>query len=1279
MSLLQPIESWEKIEPQEYFVASKSQYDEHSAQLQKNFETVLWINGIKSVKMYHRYLTIGYTPDLAKRTFSTPPVENMYTKKEFESQTQGKTVIAFESNPWQFDQRVHAMEMIGNIYNSMPVQARYTTVVAIEWNISDEDRKKIEKFMINPQEKRSVDIQNIQMRKRVYEVENYEIVEWFVETPKSEIKKYLKQFSLAMSLEDLEMVYEYFKNEERRNPTKSEILAIDTYWSDHCRHTTFHTQLTDVAFAGQRWLVKRAKEIEKKFKQNAKKRGKSGDNFMQLAQSGLVILKNDPKFEGTKMIDENPENNAASYKTIIELENGTKEEWIIMFKNETHNSPTEIEPYGWAATCLWGSIRDTLSGRAFTFQAMRVSGSSNPTEPISVTLAGKLSQRAIFLWAAFGYSSYGNQIGLPAGQVKEYFHPGYVAKRFECGYVVAGAPSKNIRREPPKKWDIVIMVWKTWRDGVGGAKVSSNAQWVASHEQEWAHVQKWNAPEERKLQRLVLNPEFTQYIKKCNDFWAGGIAVAIGEIADGIDVHLDRVPRKYTWLTDDELILSESQERMAFVIRAEHKEIFLQMLHQENLEWVHVADVTSESEELDRMVMNWNGKKVIDISRKFLDSAGAQRQMRAKANMNKVTHFETLSPEIEELISQKKYKEAILAQLSKLENASQRWLQNIFDSSVVASTILAPYGGKNQSSPQIWMASKVPTFDGVDALTAILSAHATHPHLLAENTYVWWIYAVLESISKIVAMGGERKKAWLSLQEYFGKLKTEENWGEVYGMLLWALEAQSELKVAAIWWKDSASGTAVLPDGTVINVPPTLVSFANAPTPSKRVVSAEFKKWGNHILYFPVPKDENGLPRWKQWIKRLDTVELLTSQNKVFGSTVVESGGVFTALAKMSLWNEIGVRLNNYNFDRNFIQEANGGTILEVDEKTAWKYRDFDIGITTESAYLQFWDDEIPPISIMQAQETLEKPLNGLFSTEKVSDNVWEIRRSTKKQVEMILENPIEHPKVVIPVFEGTNSEEDTRHALLKAGFRKEDVIIHVFKTYNHQVFEQSRREFSQLLRWANMLVFPGGFSAADEPAWSGKFIVETMKSPEIRESLQTFIERPDTFTMGICNGFQALIKLGVFENGKIKNELSENDVTLHFNKSLVHETGLWWHRVASLVSPLMRYVQATDTFVIPESHWEGNLVWYESTLDTLQENGQIVFQYVDEKWNPTNKYNGSSRGIAGITSPDGRIFWMMGHIERRGTQVFKNVPWEKHVPIFEAAYDILTGKTRNI
>lgn len=1256
----------------ELYVTARSEVDTHSPRLKKALEEYVGIKGIKDVKIMHRYITEGLSQSLVEQILVESPVDRDMSAEDFTRQSQGKHIISFESNPWQFDQRVHALEMIGNIHSKNPIQARYTTMVVIDGDISQEDKTKIEKYLINPQEKRKVDIENRAMRKKMYEKENFETLSWFIETPKTDIKKFIKDFSLAMSIEDLEMVYDYFKDEEKRDPTKSEILAIDTYWSDHCRHTTFNTQLTDVDFSGSSSLIKRAKRVQEIFQKNAKKRKKSGDSFMQLAQSWLSILKNDPKFEGTKVYDENPENNAASYRTIIELENGKREEWIIMFKNETHNSPTEVEPYGGAATCLWGVIRDTLSGRSFTFQAMRVSGSSNPTEPLSATLAGKLSQRAIFLGAAFGYASYGNQIGLPAWQVKEYFHPWYVAKRFECWFVVAWAPSKHIRREPPKKWDIVIMLWKTGRDGVGGAKISSNAQWVATEEQEWAHVQKWNAPEERKLQRLFRNPAFTKYVKKCNDFWAGGIAVAIWEIASGLQVHLDRVPRKYTGLTDDELILSESQERMAIVIEEKDKEAVLELMRQENLEWVHVADVThDEKDESARMTMEWNGHNVINISRKFLDSAWAQRKMKAKAQLKKVTYFERLDKSLREFLWQKKYKQAILKQLSKLENASQRWLQGIFDNSVVASTILAPYGGKNQSSPQIGMASKVPTFDGVDSLTAVISAHATHPHLLEQNTYVGWVYAVLESISKIVAMGGERKKAWLSLQEYFWKLKTEENWGEVYTMLLWALDAQIELKVAAIWGKDSASGTAVLPDGTTINVPPTIVSFANSVTPSKRIVSAEFKKWGNHILYFPVPKEENGLPIWKKWISHLDTIEQLTESEKVSGSSVIESGGLITALTKMSLGNDIGVRLHKSSFDRSLLEEAPGGIILEVDSETAKKYKEFDIGETTNAPFLNFARD-VELVSIKEAQASLENTLEWLFPVQRVSEKIEKIQEFTQRSVMDIIENPTRKPVMLIPVFEWTNSEDDTMHAAKKAGF---DVVQYVFRTQTNEEFSTSRTEFAKLLETSDMVVFPGGFSASDEPAGSGKFIVETMKSPEIKDTFNRFLKRKNTLTWGICNGFQALIKLGVFENGEIKDTLSEEVETLYYNDSLVHETGLWKTQVASILSPALSKVNVWDVFVIPNSHGEWNLKISDTRLQQYQAKWQVLFQTLDEEGRPTNKYNGSKKGIAWLTSPDGRIGGMMGHIERRGTFVFKNIPWEKHLPIFEGAFEALTGR----
>lgn len=1261
----------------ELYVTAKPHLDIFSKRLLHQLRTYVWITSIRSLKIFDRYITQGFQKDFAKRVFSTAPVEDVYTPLEFEKLSSQQHIISFESNPGQFDQRVHASEMIGSIYWTTKV--RHTSAICFEWDMSPEDLEKIKKYLINPQEKYGIPLENKKMQERVLEPDNYVTITGFIETDKKDIWKFLKSLELWMNQEDLDMVYDYFKFEEKRNPTKSEILAIDTYWSDHCRHTTFLTQIGRLDMSGNEEMKRRARRVIKKVKAASRKKWKKGNTFMETATVALSILKEDSDFHGTMMIDDNPENNAASYRTFIHMEDGSKQEWVIMFKNETHNSPTEIEPFGWAATCIGWAIRDPLSGRGLVFQAMRISWSSDPTEPLDTTLHGKLPQRIISLGAAFGFASYGNQIWLSAGMIREYFHSWFLAKRFECGFVVGWSPLSELRREEPKEGDVVIMIWKTGRDGVGGAKISSNAQGVSSKHAEGAHVQKWNAPEERKLQRLFSNPRFKALVKKSNDFGAGGIAVALGEISRGISVQLDVVPRKYSWLTDDELILSESQERMSFVIEKKDIDEMMKLIESENLSGVYVADVTNKkNEDEDRMVMTWNGHRVIDISRKFLDSNGASRSTKVHVALKNTDFFKRLHPLVVQAIGEAWNRYAILTHFSLKENASQRGLEKNFDESVGASTILARYGGKYQSSPQIGMAAKVPTFDGVDSLDAVVSTHAIHPYLTAENCYLWGIYAVLESVSKIVAMGGEREKTWLSLQEYFMKLKEEENWGEVYGMLLWALEAQLELKVAAIGGKDSASKTSKLPDGTIINGDPTIVSFANTTTESERVVSGELKKPWNSLLYFPVPKDESGLPLWKEWLKSLNCIQELTRQWRVFWSSVVDSSGLFTAIAKMSLWNRVWVKLKSRPHTLEFLEAQLGSIIIEVDHEIAKAFPNNLIGVTTSKEVLDFWT-RIWNMTISEAQKALESPLEWLFPLENPQDTIEKIQTYTQRRVIDVIENPKPFPKVIIPVFEWTNSEEDTRHALIKAWFRKEDVIFHIFQTQTEETFARSRAEFAFLLEDASMMVFPGGFSASDEPAGSGKFIVETMKSPEIRESLQRFLDNKHTFTFGICNGFQALIKLWIFDDGKIKDELEEADDTLYYNTSLLHETGLWGHRVGSLVSPLMRYVQADDTFVIPESHGEGNFITYsQDRALSLAREGRIPFQYIDEAGNPTNKQNGSTLWIAGLTSPDGRIFWMMGHIERRGKHVFKNIPWEKHIPLFEAAYDILTGKTRN-
>jgi phosphoribosylformylglycinamidine synthase len=1060
-------------------------------------------------------------------------------------------------------------------------------------------------------------------------------------------------------------------------------MLIDTYWSDHCRHTTFFTEITDVNFTG--WPSAIASDIIKThqdFQKKSKELGKGWNNLMEAATASARFLKEDPEFKWTEFLDISEEDNAASYKTQIELENGTTEDWIIMFKNETHNSPTEAEPFGWAATCLGGAIRDTLSGRSFTFWAMRVSGSKDPTEDISETMAWKLSQRAISIGAMLGYSSYGNQIGLATGRVREYFHPGYAAKRFECWYVVSAVKEDSLVREKPRSWDkVIVFGWPVGRDGVGWATTSSKVSWDVDSTQLGAHVQKWNPVEERKMQRLMLNSVFTKKVIKSNDFGAGGVSVALWEIAEGIDINLDEVAKhvKYKGLTDEELVISESQERMAIVVSAEDYDAVMEMIRAENIHafhagTVHTDDVNSET---NRLNISLNGKSVVWLSRDFLDKNGATRKTQATVHTDGDFRFFDVPDYISSAIWDKRKTELdiLSLHLKQLVHASQKWLGWNFDNSVWASTILAPYGWQYQNSPQVAMVQKIPTFDGIDSMTWVASTFAYNPELLSENTYMWGMYAIIETISKIIAVGWDYEKTWVSLQEYFGKLTDDEKWGEVYAWLLGTLKALTELKVAAIGWKDSMSGTHVSKDGERLDVPPSIVSFANSPVMTDNVVSAELQQPGNVLLHFPVPKLNGDLPDFEEYKNILQIIQELTLNQKALSSSVVEQSWVYWAVVNMMLGNRVWVEITKSDYS--FFAPMLGDIILEVTPETVerdWLEK-FVIGQTLSEPQLriQGWDS----VHISNLESILDKTLEWVFPSENKDidlDAPWQnYIKFHRDRVSMETKEALkQNPKAIIPVFPGTNSELDTKHALIKSGFEVEEFVFYTNGT--PEQFTQSRKQFSDMLDSQDLIVFPGGFSNGDEPDGSAKFIANIMRSPELRESFQSFIDRKWTITMGICNGFQALVKLGLFEESKIKDYLTQDDETLTYNTSMRHQTELVGMEVRSVLSSVLSPMKAWDRFIVPISNGEGRLIMPDRRFDQYTEAWQIPLVYVDENGNTTNKYNGSRGWAAALTSPDGRIFGLMPHPERTGLNVFKNVPGNHDMPIFEGIRDSIVG-----
>lgn len=1276
------LSTWSELE--EIFITKKNHHDTLSQNAKNVFETLLWVQWIRSVKIYNRYQVFGVSKDEFTKciptVFSESPLDDTYTTENFNSKNNWKWIIPIESNPWQYDARVDALQKnISLITWRERNMAHYTQVVVIDGDIIQADKEKIEKWLINAVEKRKIVLdEERRLQQSIKRNEAPKIVEWFIWTPRENIKNFLDSHHLfpkwkkcSLDQEDLEFIYDYFKNEEQREPTETEIRLIETYWSDHCRHTTFLTEIENIDIQWDEDIVRHLNTIKSKIEEKHKEAWKKPNSLMALATSSARILKEKKKFKNRKNLVESEEENAATYTTEIELADGTTEIWEILFKNETHNSPTETEPFGGAATCIGGAIRDTLSGRAYTFQAMRISGSKNPLEPIDETLAWKVSQRAISLLAASWFSAYGNQIGLAAGEVVEYFHPWFLAKRFECGYVVAATPQKNVVKKSPQKWDVVIMFWgRTGRDGIGGATVASSWQSAWQHGELGAHVQKWNPVEERKIQRLILNGKFTKYIKKCNDFGAGWVSVAIGELARWLDINLDVIPLKYEGLNDTEIAISESQERMAIVIAPEDVEKVLEMIEAENLEAVQIATVTNDDNKgNDRLIMKYQWHEAVNISRKFLDTNGAPRKTKAKVNLKNPNYFSEIDKKVKESLEQWNIHGSILTLLEDKRNALQKWMKSLFDESVGASTILASHGGRHQLSPQVWMVSKIPTFEGVDSKTGIISTHGYNPDLMSQNTYIGWMFAIIESISKVVALWGDYEKTLISLQEYFWELTSDEKWGEVYGAIMGTLEVLLKLKIAAIGGKDSMSGSFKTKEGRIIDVPPTIVSFTNTVVDTDNVVSAELKNTNSTLLYFPIEIESAGIPNLESYKQTLDTVKWLIAEGKVRSSSVVGNGGLITTLSKMMLGNRVGVTLNTY--DEIYFQPRLWGIVLEVWRHTAKKYTKNIIGFTKEETNLKIGD--IESLEISKIQDALVWTFEWLFPTENPKEKIEKIQTYTQRKALDIL-NPVNKPKALIPVFPGTNSELDTQHALIKAWF---DVEFVVFPTEDTEGFTEERKRFAQLLSKTNLLVFPGWFSGGDEPDGSAKFIVNTMKSPEIKDALNQYLKRQDSLTLGICNGFQALIKLGVFDEGAVKDQLTEQDETLAHNTSLKHETGLVRTKVISILSPFLWKSSLGDEYIIPISHGEGRVVFEDQTrLQRYINNWQVPLQYCDEFWNPSNQVNGSEKWIAALTSKDGRICGMMPHPERRGRNVFRNVSvGNKMLPVFQSAFTSITWK----
>ena len=1233
------------------YVEKKEGCNIEASQLLADIKENLGLTNLTGLRILNRYDVEDIADDVfeaaSKTIFSEPPVDYIYNET-FEM-AEDETAFSMEYLPGQYDQRADsAMQCIQIISGDDKAVVASAKTYVLKGKLSTEDVEKIKHYCINPVDSREASMEKPATLKMDLTIPTtVETIEGFIDMDEKALLDYRKSLGLAMSEADILFCQKYFKDTEKRNPTITEIRVIDTYWSDHCRHTTFATHINDVTFEDGKYKEV-VENVYKMYLDEKKSLGREQKPvcLMDIATTGMRALKAQGKLDN---FDESEEINACSIVVPVDVD-GVEEDWLVMFKNETHNHPTEIEPFGGAATCLGGAIRDPLSGRSYVYQAMRVTGAGDPTVPVADTLQGKLPQRKIVTSAAHGYSSYGNQIGLATGQVAEIYDEGYVAKRMEIGAVIAAAKKENVIRECPDAGDIIILTGgRTGRDGCGGATGSSKEHNEDSILTCGAEVQKGNAPTERKLQRLFRNPEVSKMIRRCNDFGAGGVSVAIGELADGLEINLDLVPKKYEGLDGTELAISESQERMAVVVKADKADSFIKYANEENLEATVVAKVTDDR----RLKMFWNGNDIVNISRDFLDTNGAVQ--------NTDIYVEEPANKPEKIENKSDLKAQWLENLSQLNVACQKGLVERFDSTIGAGTILMPFGGKNQMTPAEVMAAKIPLLKG-ETTTGTLMSYGYNPTVAKWSPFHSAVYAVVESVAKIVAGGGDYDSVRLTFQEYFERLGEDSHrWGKPFSALLGAYLAQMELGTAAIGGKDSMSGTF-----KDLDVPPTLVSFAVDPVKMYNVISPEFKNAGNTIVKVNVSYDENDLPVFDELKKNFAKISELVKEGKIVSAATIGVGGIAAAVTKMAFGNDIGAVINeedlfNYNY---------GSFVLELacDKAEAEKlfagYNFAVIGNTTSEKNIVA---NGVTIDLDEALNVWIKPLEKIFPTKYLED-------VKKADIEIKPFNVVEKkfsgkgiaaPRVLIPVFPGNNCEYDTKRAFEKAGAVADTLVVTNLKT---QWLEESIDKMVDMIHNSQIIMIPGGFSAGDEPEGSGKFIAAVFRNPKVKEAVMDLLKNRDGLMLGICNGFQALIKLGLVPFGEIR-DMEENSPTLTFNTIGRHISCLADTKIVSNKSPWLWNSNVGDIHKVAFSHGEGRFMADETVIKALAENNQIATQYVDPNGNPTFdiRYNpnGSLYAIEGITSPDGRVLGKMGHSERMGNGVFKNVPGEKDQKIF--------------
>ncbi len=1252
------------------YVEKKEAFAVKAKELKEEIHSYLGIEGVEEVREFIRYDVENISEETFERAcrtvFSEPPVDILY-EETIEIPANGK-VFSVEFLPGQFDQRADsAVQCVKFLKEDEEPIIKTAVTYLIIGQISEDEFLKIKSYCINPVDSRETDM--VKPETLVTEFEepaDVLIFDGFKDMPEGKLRELYDSLGLAMTFKDFLHIQKYFAGEENRDPSMTEIRVLDTYWSDHCRHTTFSTELTNVEFEDGFYKA----PIETTYQSYLDTREEifkgREDKFvclMDLALMAMRKLKKDGKLDD---MEESDEINACSVVVPIEMDYGNgpeKEEWLVFFKNETHNHPTEIEPFGGAATCLGGAIRDPLSGRGYVYQAMRVTGAADPTVPVADTLKGKLSQKKLVRGAASGYSSYGNQIGLATGFVKEIYHPSYVAKRMEIGAVMGAAPRRNVIRETSDPDDIIILLGgRTGRDGCGGATGSSKVHTESSIETCGAEVQKGNAPTERKIQRLFRREEVSRLIKKCNDFGAGGVSVAIGELADGLVVDLDKVPKKYAGLDGTELAISESQERMAVVVSPKDVEEFLGYASEENLEAVPVAVVTEEP----RLVLKWRGKEIVNIARAFLDTNGAHQETEVCVEIpsKEDNYFEKIAtPAVEEALEKEDVKAAWLALLNDLNVCSQKGLVEMFDGSIGAGSVFMPYGGKYQLTETQAMVAKLPVLKGKTDTVTMMS-YGFDPYLSSWSPYHGAVYAVTESMAKIVANGGDYKKIRFTFQEYFRRMTSEaKRWSQPFAALLGAYDAQMGFGLPSIGGKDSMSGTF-----NDIDVPPTLVSFAVDIAKKQDIVTPELKQAGNKLVRFSIEKDDYDMPVYEKVMELYDTIHSLILEGKIVSAYALDSKGVVAAISKMAFGNKLGVAVNDDMTTADLFENGLGDIIAEVSAETAAEVeKELDaqiIGTVTEEAVFAYKDMVITMEEALKAWTSkLEKvfPTKAVKGTEEVASPLF------KADSIYVCKNKVAKPTVFIPVFPGTNCEYDSTKAFERAGA---EVITKVFKNQSAEDIRESVAEFEKAIGQAQIIMFPGGFSAGDEPDGSAKFFATAFQNEKMKEAVMKLLNERDGLALGICNGFQALIKLGLVPFGEITGQTEESP-TLTFNTINRHISKMVYTKVVSNKSPWLQGAELGKTYVNPASHGEGRFVASKEWLDKLFANGQVATQYadingnvsMDEEWN----VNGSYMAIEGITSPDGRCLGKMAHSERRDDAVAINIYGEQDLKIFES------------